>query len=158
MVMLDKKIQILPLEKGAEIPFGLLELADPSREQIESYVYDGYCYIAVKEGERIGVMVLKEVAPQVLEIKNIAINPAMQGKGYGRQLLKKATELALISKNVKVIIATGNSSIGQLALYQKEGFEITQIDKNFFTKNYPEPIWENGILCKHKIILEKALR
>ena len=58
----------------------------------------------------------------------------------------------------KIIIGTGNSSIGQLALYQKQGFEMERIEKNFFTKNYPEEIIENGILCKHMVILEKTIK
>jgi hypothetical protein len=52
-----------------------------------------------------------------------------------------------------IIIGTGNSSIGQLYLYQRQGFEIFDIKKNFFVDNYPDPIFEDGIQCKHMIML-----
>ncbi|GMQ30855.1 hypothetical protein [Algoriphagus confluentis] len=49
------------------------------------------------------------------------------------------------------------NNYSQLALYQKTGYEIVGIEKDFFIQNYPEPIFENGIPCKHKIILEKTM-
>ncbi|MNP84355.1 putative N-acetyltransferase YvbK [compost metagenome] len=42
-------------------------------------------------------------------------------------------------------VGTGNSSVGQLALYQKCGFRITGIDRDFFIRHYSEEIVENGI-------------
>ena len=33
----------------------------------------------------------------------------------------------------------------QLAFYQRHGFCVTSIDHDFFVKNYPEPIFEDGI-------------
>jgi ribosomal protein S18 acetylase RimI-like enzyme len=50
-------------------------------------------------------------------------------------------------------VGTGNSSIGQLALYQKCGFRITGIDYNYFIRHYDEPIFENGIPCRDMIRL-----
>ena len=32
------------------------------------------------------------------------------------------------------------------------------IDRDYFLRNYPEPIWENGIQCKHQLIFKKTLR
>jgi hypothetical protein len=43
-------------------------------------------------------------------------------------------------------VGTGNSSLSQLALYQKCGFRIREIESGFF-ESYPEPIVENGIRC-----------
>lgn len=53
----------------------------------------------------------------------------------------------------KIEIGTGNSSIHQLALYQKCGFRITGIDQDFFIRNYEEEIYENGIQCRDMIRL-----
>nr|WP_084135835.1 N-acetyltransferase [Jeotgalicoccus psychrophilus] len=52
---------------------------------------------------------------------------------------------------------TRNSSIGQLALYQKCGFKITGVDKSFFIRNYEEEILENGIQCRDIIRLTQKL-
>lgn len=50
--------------------------------------------------------------------------------------------------NAKVLeVGTGNSSISQLAFYQKCGFRIVGVDKDFFKRHYEERIIENGIEC-----------
>ena len=62
------------------------------------------------------------------------------------------------SKGFKTIeVGTGNSSIEQLALYQKCGFRITGVDLDFFIRHYSEEIYENGIQCRDMIRLSKDL-
>lgn len=141
----------------ADIPYELLLMADPSRELIEKYIATGKCYLAYLRSEIVGVLVLNEVSSDCIEIKNIAISLLHQGLGFGKQLLRFAEENCHHLGYSKLIIGTGNSSIGQLGLYQKEGFEIERVVKNFFVDNYDEPIFENGIQCKHLIFLEKNL-
>jgi aminoglycoside 6'-N-acetyltransferase I len=106
----------------------------------------------------IGAMVLNKVDSTTNEIKNIAIKVSELGRGHGKALLKFAEEISRELGHKKLIVGTGNSSIGQLALYQKVGFELDRIEKNFFLKNYAEPIFENGIQCKHLVVLAKDLR
>ena len=150
-------LSITPLNSEQEIPYHLLELADPSRKQINAYLEKGSCYLATKGDETVGAMVLLPIDPHTLEIKNLAVKPDHQGQGLGKSLLKESEKIARESGCLRLTIATGNSSIGQLALYQKVGFEIIGIDRNFFTRNYDEPIYENGIQCKHQMLLEKQL-
>lgn len=108
--------------------------------------------------ETIGVMVLNEVNPSTIEIKNIAIKESKQSLGYGKSLLRYADKISREQGYEYLVIGTGNSSIGQLALYQKEGFEMKRIEIDFFLNNYSKPIFENGIQCKHMVILEKNLK
>ncbi len=150
-------LHIAAITNQKAIPFDLLELADPSRQQIESYLKTGTCYIAKLDANIIGALVLNKINATTIEIKNIAVKTSEQGKGYGKRLLRYATKTSRALGHQTLIIGTGNSSIGQLALYQKEGFEIDHIKTNFFTKHYPEPIFENGIQCKHMVMLKKAL-
>ena len=150
-------LHIDPLTDSEEVPFDLLELADPSKEQIESYIRTGTCYIAKAASTTIGVVVLEKVDSTTIEIKNIAVKATEQGKGYGKTLLKHAEKMGREAGFEQLLIGTGNSSIGQLALYQKEGFELDSIQKNFFIQNYAAPIFENGIQCKHKVLLKKNL-
>jgi hypothetical protein len=43
-------------------------------------------------------------------------------------------------------LEVGTGTFGyQLAFYQRHGFRVTSIDCDFFVKNYPEPILEDGI-------------
>ncbi|MEM8527667.1 MAG: GNAT family N-acetyltransferase [Bacteroidota bacterium] len=149
------KIQLL--SEGQPPPYPLLFLADPSKELIDDYLRDGNCYIATIENVLVGVLILVEIESNVLEIKNIAVDSSFQGKGYGKQLLQFAEKIAKQQGYQKLLIGTGNSSIGQLAFYQKMGFEIDHLKKNFFVENYEEAIVEDGIICKHMIILVKDL-
>jgi aminoglycoside 6'-N-acetyltransferase I len=107
--------------------------------------------------EVIGAIVLSALSANCCEIKNIAVKTEFQGRGVGKFLLDFAVEAAKNEHYQSICIGTSNSSTGQLHLYQKKGFEIKEIIKAFFTDNYPEPIYENGIQAKHLIMLEMKL-
>lgn len=150
-------LQIELVVNPSETVLELLYLSDPSKVHINSNLRSGSCYIAKVKSEIVGVIVLGNINSNTTEIKNIAVKESEQGKGIGKLLLRYAEDIIRKSGNKKLIIGTGNSSIGQLALYQKEGFEIESIKKDFFLRNYDEIIIENGIQCKHMIVLGKKL-
>ena len=135
-------LEITPLQSTDSIPYDLLELADPSKEHIDSYLFSGTCYLAKINEKLIGVMVLEEVNANSIEIKNIAISSFHQKMGFGTRLLRYAEEISQKQGYSTLIISTGNSSIHQLLLYQKKGFEINKIKKNYFIQNYHEVIYE----------------
>lgn len=150
-------MDIQTLQANDEAPIDLLLLADPSKEQVEKYLEQGQCYIA-KEAENItAVYVLQPISPGIIELKNIAVGEAEQGKGIGKQLISHAIKTARFQGYHTIEVGTGNSSIGQLALYQKCGFRITEVDKDFFMKHYDEKIVENGIVCRDMIRLAMEL-
>ncbi len=155
--MNHSNIHIDLLKAGESVPLELLEQADPSRAQINAYLETGECYVARAEARFIGVVVLDEPSAGTVEIMNISVDPSYQRRGIGRRLLQFAERIAREKGFVRLLIGTGNSSISQLALYQSEGFEMVRIEKDYFLKNYPLPIIENGIPCKHRVILEKLL-
>ena len=143
---------------GKEAPYDLLLLADPSREAVDDYLARGACYVARTGTESIiGVYVLLRTRPFTVELVNLAVASAWQGKGYGKQLVLHAIETARLSGCRVLELGTGNSGIRQLALYQKCGFSITGIDIDFFRKYYPEKIVENGIECRHMVRLSLEL-
>ncbi|MGG1611948.1 GNAT family N-acetyltransferase [Paenibacillus sp. FSL K6-2441] len=151
-------MKIRLLEDHEEVPLDLLLLADPSQEMIAEYLQRGQCYVGLDEREQIiAVIVLLQTRPGTLEIVNIAVREAFQGRGIGKKLIQFAMDQAR-EKNAKTIeIGTGNSSVGQLLLYQKCGFRITGIDRDFFIRHYPEKIYENGIQCRDMIRLSLDL-
>jgi aminoglycoside 6'-N-acetyltransferase I len=145
------------LTKGEAIPYDLLLLADETVEIIDRYAKEGQIYVLEANGQRIAVYVLQVIDAERIEIKNIAVAVHYQGQGIGKFLLKEATRRTREQGYHTILIGTANGAIKQLYLYQKEGFEITSIKKNFFVDNYPAPIFENGILCKHMVMLEKQI-
>ncbi|MEM6643857.1 MAG: GNAT family N-acetyltransferase [Bacteroidota bacterium] len=156
--MKNLKIHIKRIENTSEIPYDLLALADPSRSMINKYLKTGLCYLAKSGRKVVGVLVLNKIDKTRIEVKNIAIAEGEQGKGFGKALLEFCESVSRELGFDTLVIGTGNSSLDQLALYQKVGFEMFKIQKDFFIKNYSEPIFENGIQCKHMVILEKELR
>lgn len=142
------------LGKEEPLPLDLLLEADPSERLVRAYCAEGRCYMAEEAQEVLGVYVIVPLDANVLEIKNVAVAEKMRGKGLGKKLVMHALKEAEHLGFRKIRIGTGNSSIGQLALYQKCGFRMVSIERDFFTRNYPEPIIENGIPCHDMLYLE----
>ena len=150
-------VKIKKLEENEQIPYELLFDADPSMELIERYIKTSDVFIARVQNKIIGVYVLCPVNLDQVEIKNIAVRDTYQGKGVGKLLLADASAQSSAKGYKELIIGTGNSSVGQLYLYQKSGFEIFEIKWNFFIDNYSQPLFENGIQVKHMIMLSKKI-
>lgn len=135
----------------------LLLLADPSIEMINQYIKTGLVYEFKIENQTIGIVVLKEMSHDSIEIMNIAVSEDQQDKGYGKLMLKEAEVKAKELGYCHLTIATANSSLNQLALYQKCGFRMMAIEKDFFINEYKEVIIENGIRAMDKVILAKNI-
>ncbi|MBS4194217.1 GNAT family N-acetyltransferase [Lederbergia citri] len=150
-------MKIRKLNTMEEPPMSLLLLADPSQDLISDYLKRGECFVAENNHEKIGVFVLLPTRPNMVELVNIAVAENYQGKGIGKQLVTDAMHRAKIKGYKTIEVGTANSSINQLALYQKCGFRISGIDKDFFIRHYNEAIFENGIQAIDMIRLSRDL-
>ena len=157
MTVNNQNITFHKLAKDEHVPYELLLLADPSKDLIDKYVKQSDLFIARQNNETLGVVVLFPLSTETVEIKNIAVKPPFQKQGIGSFLIENVVQVALLNGQKSICIGTANSSIGQLYLYQKLGFEITGIKRDFFTGNYDKPIYENGIQAKHMLVLSKQL-
>jgi len=140
-----------------EYPLELLLLADPSEKYIQQYLDRGKCYIGKEDREIVGVFVLLPTRPETVELVNIAVVEQHQGKGFGKALVMDAVYKAREQGYTVIEVGTGNSSMDQLALYQKCGFRIIGVDKDFFKDRYEEEVVENGIPCVDMIRLAQLL-
>jgi ribosomal protein S18 acetylase RimI-like enzyme len=75
---------------------------------------------------------------------SIAVHPDNQQRGYGTAVLKWVIEFYRNAGVRQLEVGTGTFGY-QLAFYQRQGFRVTNIEHDFFIKNYPEPIFEDGI-------------
>jgi ribosomal protein S18 acetylase RimI-like enzyme len=150
-------MEIRKLDTNESVPMVLLLLADPSEQIVKEYLKRGQCYVAELSGNIVAVYVLLPTRPETIEIVNIAVNENHQGKGIGKQLVSHAIENAKLQGYKTIEIGTGNSGVGQLALYQKCGFRIVGIDRDFFVRNYADEIFENGIQCRDMVRLSQDL-
>ena len=126
------------------IPYELLYEADPSREAVADYIARGSCYIARIEGRTVGVSVLLRTRPFTMELVNLCVAEPYRRQGIATRLIAHAAERARAAECRILEVGTGNAGIGQLALYQRCGFSIESIEKDYFVRYYPEPIYENG--------------
>ncbi len=132
-------------------PTDLLLLADPSEKLVKQYLKKGTCYVAEYEKVVIGAAIVMGTGPGTVEIMNIAVREDFQNKGIGKQFLLFLIDEIKKGKAQRIEIGTGNPGVVQMLLYQKCGFRIMGVDFNFFRRNYPERIYENGIECRDMI-------
>lgn len=139
------------------VPQKLLLVADPSVERVNQYLKDSLCYVAILQDEIVGVCVLKPISKNRIELFNIAVLPENQKTGIGSQLLQFVLD-SLKEKNIESV-ELGTGTFGyQLAFYQRFGFRVDSILKDYFIINYDEPIFENGIQLKDMLRLIIKLR
>ncbi len=133
-----------------------LLLADESEVAVRKYLDKGTLY-KINCGELlVGVALVIPQTNTTIELKNIAIVPKYQGKGIGKEILRQLTEECQKDGYQTVLVGTANSSIDNIAFYQKAGFRMEAIEKDFFS-HYPEPIYENGIRALDMIFFSKQL-
>lgn len=129
---------------AAEAPMELLLLADPSEEKIRSYLPESRCFVVSRGAVVVGACVVQPCGGGRHELMSIAVHPAHQKAGYGTALLQWVIELYRRAGARQLEVGTGTFGY-QLAFYQRQGFRVTSIDHDFFVRNYPEPIFEDGI-------------
>ncbi|ARM73814.1 acetyltransferase [Listeria monocytogenes] len=141
------------------VPLDLLLEADPSEKQIAKYLNKSHVIERLDDDETVGIICLLPLNNDQLEIMNIAVANSYRNQGIGRQLLEKTFDYAWQHHFSDILVKTGNSSIDQLAFYQKNGFRMQQIIPNYFTEHYPDQtIIENEIACLDQIILLKEIK
>jgi GNAT superfamily N-acetyltransferase len=89
----------------------------------------------------------------VLEIKNLAVAPAHQRKGYGRRMIA-AMEERYQDRFFVLQVGTGESPL-TLPFYEKCVFAVSHRIKNFFTEHYDHPIGEGGVRLVNMAYLRK---
>ena len=132
----------------------LLLLADEQEDMVEKYLDNGTMFVLEDNGIKAECVVTDE-GNGILEIKNIAVVPECQGKGYGKALIafiedRYRNEYSLLQ------VGTGDSPL-TIPFYQKCGFTEHHRIKDFFTNNYDRPIVECGIQLTDMVVLRKRL-
>lgn len=149
-------MNVRAVEVGRRRYLGLLLLADPSEQSIFSYLNRGHLLVAELNGRTIGVAHLDPLADGGVELKNLAVVEDLQGQGYGKALMQQVVAFCRQRGYKSILVGTGNSSLGNLAFYQKLGFRLVGVKRDFFL-SYPQPIYENGLRCLDLVLLELPL-
>ena len=132
-------MKIREVDKNKKQFISLLLLADEQENMIDRYIEKGTMYV-LEDGNVKAECVVTDEDNGILEIKNIAVDPQNQGKGYGKALIdflasKYADEYSVLQ------VGTGDSPL-TIPFYEKCGFVRSHKIPNFFTDNYDHPIYE----------------
>lgn len=143
--------QSLSPEQKAQLKTLLLE-ADPDWAQVSSYLLQSNLFVILDEQAQIIAQLCLFKTDDQAEIKSLAVASHAQGRGLAKALIQYLVENAKSFAFHTLWVKTGNSSLDQLALYQKCGFRMSQIKRDVF-RDYPAPIYENGIRCLDQVVL-----
>ena len=118
----------------------LLLIADESEEMIDKYLEHGEMFLLYDNGAKAVCVVTKET-DDIYELKNIAVIPECQRRGYGKRLI----EFLLSYYNDCKIMFVGTGDIDWIIdFYYSCGFKESHRIENFFTDNYDHPMFEDG--------------
>jgi ribosomal protein S18 acetylase RimI-like enzyme len=154
---MEMEIEQIAVTALSHTHYQLLLSADPSRKLIDHYLERAFCFQLCIMGEVIGILVLLPTRPETIEIVNIAVASTYQNQGYGHQLIDFALAFAGSHRYQTIEVGTGSTSFQQLALYQKHGFRMTSIERDYFITHYEEPIVENNLILKDMVRLQQQL-
>lgn len=147
-------MKIYEIKENKKAHIGLLLLADEQESMIDKYLEAGAMYVLDDEGIKAECVVTDE-GGGVLEIKNIAVLPECQKKGYGRTLIEFIERKYSADHNI-LRVGTGDSPM-TIPFYNKCGFTESYRIPDFFTDNYDHPIYECGVKLTDMVCLEKNI-
>lgn len=132
----------------------LLLLADEQEDMIDRYLARGEMWVLEDGGDVKAICVVTEEEKDILEIKNLAVVPQFQRKGYGKAMI------SFIKKQyqgyARLRVGTGDSPL-TIPFYRSCGFEEVGRIPDFFINHYDHPIFESGVQLKDMIVLEQPM-
>ena len=139
---------------------GLFELAEDSPAELDSYLDAGRVLVALSGPEVIGHLHLVDTdRPGRLELKNMAVREAVQGRGVGARLVDAALGLAAAGSATEMVVATAAADVGNLRFYQRQGFRMRSVERDAFTPatGYPAGLLIDGIELRDRVWLDRTV-
>ena len=126
--------------KGKKEYIDLLLLADEQEDMIDKYLERGEMFVLDDNGIKAECVITQE-GDGIYELKNIAVLPDCQRKGYGKSLIEFLFSHYTHCRTM--LVGTGDVP-SALTLYNKCGFTESHRIKNFFIDNYDHRMFEDG--------------
>ncbi|OUN23068.1 GNAT family N-acetyltransferase [Pseudoflavonifractor sp. An85] len=147
-------MEIRKVETDKKQYLTLLLLADEQENMVDRYLERGTMYVLEDNGIKAECVVTDE-GGGVLELKNIAVEPEFQGRGYGKALVEFLIE-TYGGQYGALQVGTGESPLS-IRFYEACGFQRHHLVKNFFTDHYDHPIYECGVQLVDMVYLQREL-
>ena len=147
-------MEIRKVETDKKQYLSLLLLADEQEDMVDRYLERGFMYVLEDDGVKAECVVTDE-GNGVLELKNIAVAPAAQGRGYGKAMVDF---LIRTYKGQYAVLQVGTGdSPSTIPFYEACGFYRHHLVKNFFTDHYDHPIYECGVQLVDMVYIQRKL-
>ena len=148
-------MQIIQIKENKKAHLPLLLLADEQEDMIDRYLDRGELFVLKDHEVACAVCVVTDEGNGVLELKNLAVSPDQQKRGYGRRMID------FVASHYRdlyhtLLVGTGDSPL-TVPFYERCGFVRSHVVKDFFTKHYDHPIIEDGVLLKDMIYLKRMI-
>jgi DNA-binding MarR family transcriptional regulator/GNAT superfamily N-acetyltransferase len=126
----DERLEALT----AEIVAAFVRNHDRKRER---------CWIAEREGETIGSVLLVQETDEVARLRLLLVEPKARGLGIGARLVEEALRFARKARYRKVKLWTHSVLAAARRIYERAGFELTHRWKHdMFGKELVGETWE----------------
>jgi GNAT superfamily N-acetyltransferase len=137
--------------------FPLLLLAEPSKSALDWSLgnLSDTVYGAEDAGQLIGAATMRW-GSEPCEIVELAVAEDRQGEGFGRQIIENLVVEARRRGKQRIIVGTANSSVGNIVFYQKCGFRMDHVRRDYFWY-HREREMENGIWIRDMIVFSYDL-
>ena len=106
----------------AEIAAKFIRTFDPRRE---------CCWIAEKDGENVGSVVLVEETATVAKLRLLLVEPETRGLGIGARLVQECLRFARQAGYRTVRLWTNSVLVAARRLYEREGFRLIEAQPHF---------------------------
>jgi GNAT superfamily N-acetyltransferase len=136
----------------------LLLLAEPSESALNWSLENlsDAAYSMTDDGQVVGAATMRWNS-EPCEIMELGIASERQRQGLGKLFVNWVIEEARRRGKREIIVGTANSSIDNIAFYQRCGFRIDHVRKDYFWY-HREPIYENGIRVRDMLVFSMKLR
>ena len=147
-------MRIREVPSGKKRYLDLLLLADEQEDMIDRYLERGTMYVLEEDGVKAECVVTDE-GGGILELKNIAVAPDVQGRGYGKALVDFLVR-TYAGPYAVLQVGTGDSP-ATVPFYESCGFRRHHVVRSFFLNYYDHPIYEGGVQLVDMVYLQKGL-
>jgi DNA-binding MarR family transcriptional regulator/ribosomal protein S18 acetylase RimI-like enzyme len=118
----------------AEILVKFILEHQPARERL---------WIAEKDGERIGSIMIVDAGHTVAQLRLLFVEPSARGIGVGKRLIDECIHFSRRKRYRKIKLWTQSRLLQARRLYARAGFELVETSKHRrFDKNVVGEVWE----------------
>lgn len=148
----ERRVERIDCDKKRFLP--LLLLGDEQENIIDRYLERGELFVLFEDGEPATVAVVTREGERLLELKNLATDPAHQRRGCATHLMRFLFDR--YKGMGDMLLGTGEND-DTLRFYERLGFRYSHTIPNFFIDHYDHLMVENGVVLRDMICLKRPL-